>query len=91
MKGIFTCSHLPTYRTALSIIQNINLSLQKNWLVTEAKTVQFRWEVFNIFNHPNFQLMDRNFNETGGGYLTTVAAVGAGGARIMQFGLKFLF
>jgi hypothetical protein len=70
---------------------NINLSLQKNWAVGERKSLQFRWEVFNIFNHPNFVLLDRNFNETGAGYLTSVAAVGTGGARIMQFGLKYLF
>jgi hypothetical protein len=72
-------------------LANINLSLQKNWSVGERKSVQFRWEVFNIFNHPNFVLMDRNFNETGAGYLTSVAEVGTGGARIMQFGLKYLF
>jgi hypothetical protein len=72
-------------------LANINLSLQKNWSVGERKTVQFRWEVFNVFNHPNFVLMDRNFNETAAGYLTSAAAVGTGGARIMQFGLKYLF
>src|SRR5262249_49061674 len=72
-------------------LANINLSLQKNWGVGEHKRIQFRWEVFNIFNHPNFVLMDRNFNETAAGYLTSVAAVGTGGPRIMQLGLKFLF
>ncbi len=72
-------------------LANINLTLQKNWLVGERKNIQFRWEVFNIFNHPNFVLMDRNFNETGAGYLTSVAAVGTGGARIMQFALKYIF
>ncbi len=50
-------------------LANINLSLQKNWAVGERKSFQFRWEVFNIFNHPNFVLLDRNFNETGAGYL----------------------
>jgi hypothetical protein len=35
--------------------------------------------------------MDRDFNETGAGYLTSVAASGQGGPRIMQFALKFLF
>lgn len=72
-------------------LANVNLSLQKNWRVNEKKSFQFRWEVFNILNHPNFVLMDRNFNETAAGYLTGVAAVGTGGSRIMQFGLKFLF
>jgi hypothetical protein len=72
-------------------LANINLSQQKNWSVGERKTIQFRWEVFNVLNHPNFVLMDRNFNETAAGYLTSVAAIGTGGARIMQFGLKYLF
>ncbi len=72
-------------------LQNINLSLQKNWALAERKTIQFRSEVFNIFNHPNFVLLDRNSNETAAGYLTSVAAVGTGGARIMQFALKYSF
>ncbi len=72
-------------------LQNINITLQKNWTVGERKSVQFRWEVFNIFNHPNFVLMDRNFNESAAGYLTSVAATGNGGPRGMQFALKYLF
>ena len=52
---------------------------------------QFRWEVFNIFNHPNFILMDRDFDETSAGYLTSVAARREWGPRIMQFALKYLF
>jgi hypothetical protein len=72
-------------------LANINLSLQKNWRVGERKHIQFRWEVFNIFNHPNFVLLNRNYNEAAAGYLTSVADVGTGGSRIMQFGLKYLF
>jgi hypothetical protein len=72
-------------------LQNINVTLQKNWTVGERKSIQFRWEVFNIFNHPNFVLMDRNFNESAAGYLTSVAAVGNGGPRGMQFALKYMF
>ena len=72
-------------------LQNINVTMQKNWAVGERKTVQFRWESFNIFNHPNFVLMNRNFNETAAGFLTSVAAVGNGGPRGMQFALKYMF
>ena len=71
--------------------QNVNLSLFKNWLVGERKRVQFRWEVFNIFNHPNFLLPNRFYNETASGYLDTVAASGNGGPRIMQFALRYEF
>ena len=72
-------------------LQNINLSMMKNWALNESsrKRVQFRWEVFNIFNHPNFQLPDRNFNETAAGYISDVQPKGNGGPRIMQFALRY--
>jgi hypothetical protein len=71
--------------------QNINLTMLKNFRMSERKSFQFRWEVFNVFNHPNFILMNRNFNETSAGYLSSVADSGQGGPRIMQFALKYLF
>jgi hypothetical protein len=71
--------------------QNINLSLFKNIPLGERKRVQFRWETFNIFNHPNFQLPNRNFNETAAGYVSDVAAKGQGGPRTMQFALRYEF
>jgi TonB dependent receptor len=71
--------------------QNINLSLIKNWSVGERKRIQFRWEGFNIFNHPNFQLPNRNFNETAAGILSAGLDSGSGGPRIMQFALRYEF
>jgi hypothetical protein len=35
--------------------QNWDFSLTKNTKIKENYTVQFRWEVFNMFNHPNFR------------------------------------
>jgi outer membrane receptor protein involved in Fe transport len=74
-------------------LQKIDLSMMKNWALNETsrKRIQFRWEVFNIFNHPNFQLPDRNFNDTAAGYITAVQAKGSGGPRIMQFALRYEF
>lgn len=74
-------------------MQNIDLSLMKNWLLSEGsrKRFQFRWEVFNIFNHANFQLPDRDFNETAAGYISSTQASGSGGPRIMQFALRYDF
>jgi hypothetical protein len=71
--------------------QDINLSMLKNWAAGERKRVQFRWEVFNIFNHPNFQLPNRNFNETAAGILSSSLDSGSGGPRIMQFALRYEF
>jgi len=63
----------------------------KNWKLgeSERKRLQFRWEVFNIFNHPNFQLPNRDFNETAAGYISSTQASGSGGPRIMQFALRY--
>jgi hypothetical protein len=73
-------------------LQTINLSLLKRFKVgEERKFVQVRWETFNIFNHPNFLLPNRNFNETAGGYLNDIAASGRGGPRVMQFALRYEF
>ncbi|MBI3683704.1 MAG: TonB-dependent receptor [Acidobacteria bacterium] len=73
--------------------QNINLSLVKRFRAGERKSVQVRWETFNIFNHPNFLISGnfRNYNETAAGYLPSVVAAGQGGPRIMQFALRYEF
>lgn len=66
---------------------NVDLSLIKNFRVTESVKVQFRWEVFNALNHPNFQvpvfLLD---NSNIGTYSQT-----ANENREMQFALKIIF
>jgi hypothetical protein len=72
-------------------VQNINLSLLKRFRLAERKSFQFRWETFNIFNHPNFKLPDHNFNETAAGFVNDVAASGQGGPRVMQFSLRYEF
>ena len=72
-------------------MQNVDLALMKNWFLTERKKFQFRWEVFNIFNHANFQLPNRDFNETAAGYISSTQASGSGGPRIMQYALRYEF
>jgi hypothetical protein len=71
--------------------QAINASLLKNFTLGERKTVQVRWETFNIFNHPNFLLPNRNYNETAAGIIDNVADSGQGGPRVMQFALRYQF
>lgn len=66
---------------------SMDMSLMKNFRITEKAKIQFRWEVFNIFNKTNFQvpvfLLD---NANVGTYSQT-----ANENREMQFALKFLF
>jgi hypothetical protein len=66
-----------------------NLSLTKNFRLKERRNFQFRYEVFNITNHPNFRLPNRQFNTTTGGLISSVTERGRGGPRVMQLALKF--
>jgi hypothetical protein len=57
--------------------------LAKNLYFAERWRLQFRWELFNAFNTPQFGLPSQDFG--GGGFGVVTAA---DGRRIMQFGLK---
>ena len=68
---------------------NIDMSLTKNFTLTEDIRARFRWEAFNVMNHPNFAApgngtrIDRsNFGE-----LTTTR----GTERVMQFSFRLEF
>ena len=76
---------------------NVDGSLIKEFKFTEQKMLQFRWELFNTLNHPNWADPSTNFfagrNSDG-----TYAANGFGSIggtrtamRQMQFGLKLIF
>ena len=69
----------------------INTSLMKNYSLGERRRVQLRYEIFNILNHANFQIPNRNFNETSAGLVDDVYESGRGGPRVMQFALKYYF
>jgi hypothetical protein len=64
----------------------INTSLAKNFHLTEQKYFQFRWESFNLTNRVNYGTPNTTVTSSNFGKIT-----GAGSARYMQFGLKFLF
>ncbi len=66
--------------------QNVNASLVKNTALSERYNLQFRAEVFNLFNHPNFNLPD-NFL----GLPTFGRISSARDPRHIQFGVKLLF
>ncbi len=69
----------PAYR-------DLSLSLLKDSRLREGKILQFRAEVFNLANHPNFHLPDIFFGSPSFGRISSAAA-----ARRVQLGLKLLF
>jgi hypothetical protein len=66
--------------------QNVNASLMKDTTLTERLNLQFRAEVFNLFNHPNFNLPDNFLGSPTFGRISS-----ARDPRHIQFGLKLLF
>jgi hypothetical protein len=66
--------------------QNWDISLFKNTRITEQKTIQFRLEMFNAFNHVNYSDPNTDSSSPTFGLIS-----GAKPARIIQLGMKFLF
>jgi hypothetical protein len=84
--------------------ENFDLSLHKDFLITESKRLEFRIEGLNAFNHPVWTFFGGPDNGTfDPGTYSLVNGVpvssnsnfgkysGAQGARELQFGLKFYF
>ena len=61
-----------------------NIGLHKNWRVLEQGKFQFRWELFNAFNRPNFSNPSTGLQSGTFGLVTR-----AGAGRSMLFGLRF--
>jgi len=67
---------------------NFDLSLNRNFpYFGEGHNLEFRWEIFNLFNTPQFGLPDNNRNS---GAFGTIQRLG-GDPRVMQFALKFYY
>ncbi len=68
-------------------IINFDMGLTKDFKFGEKMRLEFRWEVFNIFNHPNFAAPVNDFNAASFGRVLRTSTP----ERQMQFGFKFLF
>jgi hypothetical protein len=110
-----SCFQASTYGTVGNLGRNVlvgpgyaetDISLTKNTRINERLSLQFRAELFNIFNHPNFSVPDGTIINPGvsnvgsntsysqaGAQITSL--VGSGGlpdvARQTQFSLKLIF
>jgi len=66
---------------------NFDLSIYKMFTIAEGRTLQFRTEVFNIFNHAQFATPNTTFgNPSFGQILSTIKS-----PRQVQFALKIVF
>lgn len=68
-------------------LRDVDLSLLKDTSLGEARKLQFRAEMFNIANHPNFM---NPLNRTFPSPLFAVVSA-AGPSRQIQFGLRFIY
>ena len=78
----------------------MDLAVRREFPIYERLKVQFRAEVFNTFNHPNFGTVNSNFGTTTFGQFTSTLSNSLGvlsplyqqgGPRSMQFALKLVF
>ena len=77
--GRNTINGPPTTRFDATLSKSINFS--------ESKSLQLRWEVFNVFNHTNFATISSlNITSSVYGRIGTTRD-----PRTMQLGMKFLF
>lgn len=67
-------------------INNFDLSITKKTNITETKSLEFRTEFFNAFNHAQFYNPDYYGGSSTFGQISTDR-----GMRIIQFGLKLYF
>jgi hypothetical protein len=65
---------------------NWDFSVFKNIAVGESKEFQFRGELFNLLNHPNFELPVSDISSPNFGQIQSDL-----GPRVIQLALKFLF
>ena len=67
-------------------VVNFDFTMIKRTRIGENKIIEFRSELFNVFNHANFGNPNGSIGSANFGRITTTAD-----PRLIQFGLKFTF
>jgi hypothetical protein len=72
---------------------NTDFSIIKRTKLTENQLIEFRWEVFDVFNHANFGQPGRVVGSANFGQITNTRfpTGDSGSSRQMQFALKYRF
>jgi hypothetical protein len=66
---------------------NVDTSLSKRFTVFGRSNAEFRWDAFNLFNHPGFGFPNASIGSPTAGRITSTVVDN----RSMQFALKFNF
>ncbi|MGH9158663.1 MAG: hypothetical protein ACRD2X_01580 [Vicinamibacteraceae bacterium] len=66
---------------------NFDMSLSKRFSLAGRSNVEFRWDAFNLFNHPGFGFPNASVGDPNAGRITTTTVDN----RSMQFALKLNF
>jgi hypothetical protein len=74
-------------------LMNLDLSASKNTMIRESIALQFRAEVFNILNHPNFTQPVNQVTSSQFGQITATRATrgDVSSSRQIQLALKLIF
>jgi len=77
----------PRNLLSLAHFTDYDAGLLKDTKITEKLNLQFRWEVYNVANHPNFSGFVNNLTSPSFGTYASTAS----NERQMQYSLKILF
>jgi hypothetical protein len=71
----------------------IDVSLVKSFIMKSESKLEFRAEMFNVINHPNFAAPDLVPILSDGSYNPTAGVIGEtrGTSRQAQFALRYIF
>ena len=74
-------------------LTNLDFSMIKNDKIGERVTTQFRFEFFNLLNHPNFSAPAFSIFDNNGNLVSNFGRITSttNAAREIQFGLKIRF
>ena len=84
----FTFGNMPRNVVVGPGLQAFDLALQKEFALGETRKLQFRWESFDLFNHPNFNIPNRTYTPTSTSFGKITSAQDP---RVMQFALRLMF
>jgi hypothetical protein len=71
-------------------VNSADSAIIKNWKVQERYGLQFRWELFNTFNHTSFGTPNTDASPSNSNF-GTITSIGPINPRVMQGALKLTF